>query len=192
MAATLDRRASVSPTPLPSREGRSGARAALELIGTDRRTHERSPDARWRPVHECVEQLPALAVAAQMYAVHRRIAADTGLTGLEDSRARVQDAAEGVVRRLGAAHAALVPSSRRWNDLVAHHAGEFEALWAFEPDEAMTGLPGILARELSAALRHRIPDSGGPGPALSRAAGAALALRLLADSTRGPLGPAGR
>ncbi|WP_157260696.1 hypothetical protein [Patulibacter minatonensis] len=176
----------MSPTPLSTHEGRHGARAALELIGADRRTDERSPDARWRPVHESVEELPELAVAAQMYAIHRRIAAETGLTGLEDTRARVQDAAEAVVRRLGAAHAALVPGSRRWTDLVAHHADELETLWAYEPDEAMLGLPGVVARELSDALRHRTATTGGPGAALARAAGAALALRLLAEDTRLP------
>jgi hypothetical protein len=191
VVVALHRRVAVSPTPLSTRDGRPGARAALELIGVDPRTDERSPDARWRPVHESVEDLPELAVAAQMYAIHRRIAAETGLAGLEDSRARVQDASEAIVRRLGAAHAALVPGSRRWVDLVAHHADELEALWVYESDDAMLGLPGVVARELSESLRHRAATTEGPGPALARAAGAALALRLLAEDTRLPFADAG-
>jgi hypothetical protein len=171
----------------PGRPVSAFTRAAVEAIGAADAPTERSLDGRWQPVHEALELVVEVAAAAQLYGIHRRIALETGLSGVDASRGRVRDACEDVLRLLLAAHEVLGADRDDVSARVAAVADRHEAHWAFDPDEGLALLPTVLTSALSTALTHR-GTARDVGPALVDAAGAALALWLLAGEHHEPLG----
>lgn len=131
-------------------------------------------------LHHTVPLLVELATAAQVFSIHRRIAADTGLLGLDDSRDRLRDACEDVVRRMQAAHAVLALDPVLWARGVNATSERLADQATGGTDEALQTLPAAVAQALADALDEY--DARDRGPALTTVAGTAMALWIVAGA----------
>ncbi|MEV4420096.1 hypothetical protein AB0L40_08995 [Patulibacter sp. NPDC049589] len=187
---TLERRRATARPRSTVKAPRRGAAvsafttAAQQTIGTADTADAPSLDARWRHVHESVELVVEVALAGQLFDLHRGAFGDERQDDLERSRYRVRDACADVVQRLTAAHRDLAHQGVT-DDEIARHADLVKQRWQDDPEGAVTALPTLLARELSEALKDR-GTTGDPGTPIAEAAGTALALWLLTDAEHDP------